>query len=448
MTMNLQTQKTEAELEFVRHFEEARNGLPGDDWAKNMREEAISSFASSGLPHRRVEAWKYTDLRQMLKNAMPLAMGGASLSDRELYQALGAELHGISAHHIVFIDGHYDEMNTFIISDEAGFIDMQPLSDVLRHPPEWFRRNFGRINPSDDDPVTALNTAFMSDGAVIEIGRGARLKRPVHLIFVSSEPNGKAISERNFIHVEDGASVTILESYVHLRAPDTQRNSVTELSIGKGAEVAHIKFQHEGAKATHLSNWMVSVGEGSSYKAFQFSLGARLSRNGIDVVFAGGGATADVSGAALMWDEQHCDTTLLVDHAVPACASRVLYKYVLDDRARGVFQGKLIVRPDAQKTDAKQMARGLLLSDNAEFDAKPELEIYADDVACGHGATSGQLDDDQLFYMRQRGIPEEQARSLLVLAFIGEALDLIGHQDIRAAFVHAAEFWLGANRKS
>ena len=283
----------------------------------------------------------------------------------------------------------------------------------------------------------------MRDGAVLEIVKDAKLTRPVHLIHISSSATGEAITERNFIHVEEGASATILESYVHLRAPDAQRNCVTELSLEKDAKVNHIKFQHEGAKASHLSNWMVSIGENANYRGFQFTIGAKLSRNTINVSFDGSGSKADISGVALLWDEQHADTTMNIVHGFLIRLSRELFKTVLDDRARAVFQGKLVVKPDAQRTDAKQMAHGILLSETAEFDAKPELEIYADDVVCGHGATSGQLDEDMMFYMRQRGMSIETVQSLLILAFVGEALELVEDEDIRGAFLAAAQAWLG-----
>jgi Fe-S cluster assembly protein SufD len=444
MTAAPEIQKTQAELGFARQYEATREHLPGDGWVKELRERAIRSFASLGLPHRRIEAWKYTDLRMMLKEVpAPAGTGLESVSDRDLYKALGADLHGFSAHHIVFVDGVYDEDNSFIISDEAGLVHMTSLGETLAHPPEWFKAKFNEVNPQEDDPVLALNTAFMGDGAVLEIVKGARLKRPVHLIYISSSASAKAISERNFIHVEDGASATILESYVHLCTPDAYRNSVTELSIAQGAKVNHIKFQRDGARATHLSNWMVSVGTNADYRGFQFTLGAGLSRNTINVSFDGEGAKGDISGVTLLRDEQHSDTTMNIVHGVPATQSQELFKTVLDDRARAIFQGKLVVRPDAQKTDAKQMAHGMLLSQTAEFDAKPELEIYADDVVCGHGATSGQLDEDMMFYMRQRGMDEETAQTLLILAFVGEALELVEDEEIRAAFLTAAQGWLG-----
>ena len=437
-------EKTEAEKGFERFYDESRSGLPGNDWVCELRNQAIRQFGKLGLPHRRIEAWKYTDLRLLLKEALkPAGSELNKLSDTDLYQALGSDLHGLSAHMLVFVDGVYDEDNSFIISDEANQIFMTPLREVLDNPPDWFKQKFDKVNPPKDDPIVALNTAFMSDGAVIEILKEAKLKRPVHLIFVSTAPKGEAITERHFIHMEEGASATILESYVHLRSPNAQRNSVTEVSLAKGAKLNHIKFQHEGASATHLSNWMVSIGEAADYRGFQFTLGARLSRNGLNVSFDGAGAKGDISGIALLWDEQHADTTMNIIHAAPETQSRELFKTVLDDRGRAVFQGKLVVKNEAQKTDAKQMARGILLSDGAEFDAKPELEIYADDVQCGHGATSGQLDEDLMFYMRQRGLSEETAQSLLILAFVGEALELIEDENIREALTNAAQAWLG-----
>ncbi|MCP4933975.1 MAG: Fe-S cluster assembly protein SufD [bacterium] len=444
MTAVTNIQKTDVELGLAQQFDDTRANLPGNDWVDTLRENAIRSFAKLGLPHRRVEAWKYTDLRSMLKEAKtPADSDLNSVSDADLYQALGADLHGLGAHHIVFVDGIYDEENSFIIGDEAGLVHMTSLAETLDNPPEWFMQNFNKVNPREDDHVVALNTAFMRDGAVIEIVKNAKLKRPVHLISVSSSASGQAITERHFIHVEEGATATILESYVHLCAPDTQRNSVTELSLEKSARVNHVKFQLEGVKAAHLSNWMVSIRESANYRGFQFTIGAKVSRNTINVNFDGSHSEADISGVALLRDEQHADTTMDIVHGVPHTLSRELFKTVVDDRGRAIFQGKLTVKPDAQKTDANQMAHGMLLSDTAEFDAKPELEIHADDVVCGHGATSGELDEDMMFYMRQRGMSMDTVQTLLILAFVGESFDLIEDKEIRAAFIAMAQAWLG-----
>jgi Fe-S cluster assembly protein SufD len=206
--------------------------------------------------------------------------------------------------------------------------------------------------------------------------------------------------------------------------------------------VTHVKVTAETKDAQHVSTWLADVAADASYKAFQLTAGSALVRNDIVMTFKGEGAETDLSGVMLGRARDHIDTTLIADHALPGCTSRELFKAVLDDTARAVFQGKLIVRPDAQKTDAKQMAQALLLSEDAEFDSKPELEIYADDVACGHGATSGQIDEDLLFYLRSRGIPEGPARALLVTAFIGEALEKVENEDVRTALAAMAESWL------
>jgi Fe-S cluster assembly protein SufD len=238
--------------------------------------------------------------------------------------------------------------------------------------------------------------------------------------------------------------VTIIEAYVSVpgAAANGQHNTVTEIAAGEGASVAHIKCTADLGSATHLANWLVTLGAKSDYRGFQFTSGVALARNQLSLTFKGEGANLDLSGAFLAREGQHVDTTLIVDHAVPGCTSRELFKGVLEDHARGVFQGKVIVRPHAQKTDGKQMAQVLMLSPEAEFDSKPELEIFADDVVCGHGSTSVDLDEDLLFYCRSRGIPEAEARALLIESFIGEALQKVEREDVREALSVLARRWL------
>ena len=220
---------------------------------------------------------------------------------------------------------------------------------------------------------------------------------------------------------------------------------MTELKLGEKAALKHVKLQRDGGDALHLSTWLVELGADARYDAFQFSTGASVARSQVYLRFAGEGSAADISGAFLLRGQQHGDTTLLVEHRVPRCTSRELFKGVLDDEARGVFQGKIIVSPGAQKTDGKQMSGALLLSERAEFDSKPELEIFADDVVCGHGATSGQINEDLLFYLEARGIPEAQARALLIQAFVGEALEKIDDEALRDALSRASAEWLGVD---
>jgi Fe-S cluster assembly protein SufD len=277
----------------------------------------------------------------------------------------------------------------------------------------------------------------------LRTGKGVTLDKPVHLIHLDGGPEPMSVVTRNVVLVEDGASLDLLESYGGLGGRELQRNAVTEVLVGDKGSINHFKLQRENKDAFHLVTWLVKLDDDARYQAFQFSTGATLSRNQIYACFAGEGSSLDISGAILLRDHQHCDTTLVVEHRVPRCTSRELFKAVLDNEARGVFQGKIIVSPGAQKTDGKQMAQALLLSETAEFDSKPELEIFADDVVCGHGSTSGQIDDELLFYLEARGIPEAEARALLIQAFVGEAVERIEHEGLRDALARATAEWLG-----
>ena len=238
--------------------------------------------------------------------------------------------------------------------------------------------------------------------------------------------------------------MTMVEAYVAVAGAASKGivSGLTDVTVADGAKLAHIKCAIDGSSASHLSNVAAKVGADASYRVFQLTAGPQLARNDLTVEMAGTGSKLDISGAFLARGTAHIDTTLVVDHKVPHCESRELFKGVLADRARGVFQGKIIVRPGAEKTDGKQMARALLLSQDAEFDSKPELEIYADDVACGHGATVTELDENLMFYCRSRGIPEAQARGLLIEAFIGEAIEKIEHEAVREALMELARRWL------
>ena len=442
MTKPVKFATTPAEQQLAERFKNVNSSLAGDDWASKLRLGAMTRFEMLGLPHRRIEAWKYTDLRNKLSEISPPVLAPVeTIDETSLSEALGADLEALQCYRLVFVDGHFDAARSDMAA-LARHIDVASLKDLLSAPPQWLMEQLGKVNPPDEEEaVIALNTAFMSDGAILRISEGVKLDKPVHIIHVNRAAHSIAMC--NMILVGEGADVTLLESHVHSSAASGEHNSVTELSLGANARVRHIKFQNESGEALHLSSWMVRIGEGSDYRAFQFSVGAKISRNQIFVKFAGEGAYADISGALMLWRSQHCDTTLIVDHGVPSCISRETFKAVLDDNSRGIFQGKLVVRPHAQKSDAKQMARALLLSDRAEFDAKPELVIFADDVMCGHGATSGQIDEDLLFYLRSRGISEDRARTLLILAFVGEALELVEEEEIRKILNNIAGNWLG-----
>ncbi len=433
----------ESASEQIGQFYKAASGsLPGAGSPLGvLRAKAMESFSARGLPNRRIEEWKYTDLRARLTQAFPPAGRDEDpLTDDELNAALGAfgGLARGSALLMVFVNG---TCRTGAV-DAGGGAAVMPLSRALGERPDWLFSLLGQVNRQENDPVMELNTAFMTDGVTLNLPAGAELAKPLHLLFLTRGNAPHSVAVRNVISVEAGAKATIIEQHVTLGKTPFQTNSVTELRIADGAEVEHIKLQAESAGTAHLANWMVDLGEKSSYRGVHLATGAALSRHQVFMRFNGDKARGHYYGAQLLRDRQHNDMTLVIDHDSVGCESREHVKAVLDNHARGVFQAKVIVRPDAQQTDGRQMAQSLLLSDNAEFDAKPELEIYADDVKCNHGATSGAIDGDLMFYLRARGIPEDEARALLIEAFAGEIMDHAAHEGAREALLAVMRGWL------
>jgi Fe-S cluster assembly protein SufD len=446
MDLPVQQFRTKAEQAYLDMFEGAGKALPGarDPFVTGLRRKSIEAYGRLGLPHRRIEAWKYTDLRARLSDVNPLLKAeGVAVSQAELAGALGSEIAGLSAYRLVVVEGDLRADLSDIAGLKAEGVDVVSLGHALEKPPSWLKTVLAEPNPREDDAVLALNTALMTGGAALRIGAGVSLNKPIHVIQLDGKGEPASILTRNVVIAEPGSSATLIESFGSLGISGLQRNAVTELRVGQKAALRHIKLQREGEDALHLSTWLVDLAADARYDAFQFSTGASLARNQVYLRFLGEGSAAEISGAFLMRGAQHCDTTLLVEHRVPRCVSRELFKGVLDDEARGVFQGKIVVSPGAQKTDGKQMTGALLLSEAAEFDSKPELEIFADDVVCGHGSTSGQIDEELLFYLEARGIPETEARALLIQAFVGEALERVENEALRDALAHAAAAWLG-----
>ncbi len=432
--MTVAATKTKAEQALSQNFEAVAARLPGGRAIAEARKAAIGAFATLGLPHRRIEEWKYTDLRVALKEALPPAVGGsAEVSAQEIDGALET-LAALDAYRVVFVDGvHAPDLSS---AAGAKGVEITSLAAALAKSGDGLIRE----GAPSQEAVIALNTAFMTDGAIVRIAKGAELAKPLLLVFARSSPEGRLVTTRNIVKVAAGARATIIEAHVTLPgAAPGQANALSEVSLGEGAHLAHLQVTLAGDTASHLATWLATLGEKANYRAFQLTAATGLARSNLFVTFKGEGAKLDISGLFLGRGAEHIDTTLVVDHAVPGCVSRELFKGVLTDRARGVFQGKVIVRPGAQKSDGKQMAQALMLSPDAEFDSKPELEIYADDVICGHGSTAAELDEDLLFYMRARGIPPEEARALLIESFIGEAIDKVEDEGVREAFSSLAK---------
>ena len=430
--------KTAAETGLAQLFDRLKGSLPGD---MAVREGAIASFAERGLPHRRVEEFKYTDLRTLVRDAAPFAErpGSADLAVAFNY---AKALTDVPAARLTIVNGYVATE----LSEGAAFpagVEMTTLNEALAgaHP---LLGSVGAIEIARDNPVYQLNSAFMADGAVIRVESGAAVEKPIHLRFVNSGAQPFATATRVLVVVGDGASVTLLESHEGPDGLSYQSNGVVEFVVGERATVRHVRFNAEGADALALSTLTARLGANVSFNTMNVVTGASVSRHQVFLTFAGENATARVDGAGLLKRRQHADATLLVDHAVPHCVSRELYKTVLDDESTGVFQGKIVVRPHAQKTDGAMKSDTLLLSDGASMNNKPELEIFADDVVCGHGATCGALDEELLFYLRSRGLPQPEAERLLLQAFLGQAIETVENEAVRDALVAVVEAWLKA----
>jgi len=430
--------KTAAELALEAQWEDAKGRLPG---AARLRQSAFEQFAKAGLPHRRVEEWKYTDLRALVRDAKPLAEPPDGAAKARAASA-GKVLADIECRRLVFVDGAFVPDLSQLDGLEPG-LTISSMANALAGGDALVSAHLGRVLPAVNDVAVALNTAFMGDGAVIRLASGATVERPLHLVFASSGGKPASIFTRSLVVIEPGARVMLVESHDGAGS-DYQVNTALECIVGDGAHVDHVKITDEAATALHVSTLMAAVGAHARFNTFTFNIGGAIVRNQLFLRFSGNETVAGIRGASLAKGRQHVDTTLVVEHASLGCQSREVFKSVLEDESRAVFQGKIIVQPGAQKTDAKMASHALLLSERAEADNKPELEIFADDVQCGHGATAGALDAALLFYLKARGIPAKEAEALLIQAFVGEAVEGIEHAGLREALMDAAAGWLAA----
>jgi Fe-S cluster assembly protein SufD len=441
MNAEIRQIRTAAEQGLLDAFGAAKDKLPGNGAVAAARTAAFHRFEAQGLPHRRVEEWKYTDLRALMREAKPLA-SPPDATARARAKDAGQLLADVDCRRIVFVDGTLVPELSDLQNLEDG-LSLRSMAEVLAAGDPAVTERLGRTVQVDDSIAVALNTAFMGDGAVIHVASGVRIARPLHLVFVAADDAPVATFTRSLVVVEKAACVMILES--HEGGPagrDYQTNTALELLVDDEAHVDHVKITTEGESALHVSTLMAAIGARARFNTFTFTTGGAVVRNQLFVRLNGEGTLAGIRGATLVKGRQHVDTTLVADHAVGGCQNRPMFKSVLDGESRAVFQGKIVVRPQAQKTDAKMATHALLLSENAEADNKPELEIFADDVQCGHGATTGALNQELLFYLRARGIPLKEAEALLIQAFVGEAIEGIEHAGLREALIEATGRWL------
>ena len=410
-------------------------GLP---WLDALRAEG-RRLSADGLPSTRLEAWKYTSLAPLAALDFAAPAVGA-VAEAELGPDAFAAADGPS---LVFVNGRLSARHSQFDALPQG-LRIVGLAQGLADDPAQVEALIGGAAPLNGDPMAAFNAAFAADGCIVETEPGAQVEEPVRLRFVAS-PGSEPLAyhPRVIVRAGAGSRLTMVECHEGPAGAPSWSNPLVDIRVGDGAALSHVKLQIEGEAAYHTALTKAAVAGEGRYESHLLALGARLARHEIQVRFDGEGADCQLRGGYMARGSQHVDNTTVIDHAVPHCESREVYKGVLDDTARGVFQGRIVVRQDAQKTDGHQLSRTLLLSPKAEIDTKPELEIYADDVKCSHGATAGEPEADQLFYLRSRGLDHRTALALIVEGFMGELLDEIGHEPVRAALAARVADWIG-----
>ena len=443
MNADIVPARTPAEIFLARAFDASKTRLPGNTDVAEWREASLKAFNASGLPHRRIEAWHYTDLRTHLRDALPLATApGAATIDalRKEFTAAGAP-----ARRLVLVDG-------FFVPELSGGMPeglmVRSLASVLTEGRPELIALLSSQDLAAQDSIVSLNAALMQDGVVIEVAPGTVIAEPVNLIHVTASPAPAAHFSRSALMIGAGASLRLAESMHVANRTQTragQANACLIVSLDNEAKFAHTAMVTGTAPGgVRLESVMVRIGARAKFDSFALVAGIGLVRRQMFVRFVGADSETSLSGVSLLGGREHADTTLQVEHAAPGCMSRETFKFILDEEATGVFQGKIHVAPGAQKTDGKMLCKAMLLSDMAAMNNKPELEIFADDVACGHGATCGGLDLDQLFYLQTRGLPFAQAEALLLEAFAGELVDGIGHKGLIKAYRREVSTWLSA----
>ena len=396
-------------------------------WLKALRAEAVERVGALRLPTTRDEEWRFTDISLLSKTSFASALSATYLEATAVAHFFIEEANT----RLVFVDGIYAPE---LSSPNAGHgahsgAVVSNLTAAMAAHAAAIKPHLGRHAPFTRDAFAAQNTAFLHDAAVVIVPRDVSVAAPVHLLFIATQKDVVS-TPRCLVLAEAGSAVTVIEDYVVLYQPRWQEethftNAVTEVVLADNAHVTHIRVQREGSKAFHIANCAVSLGRASNYQSVSVALGARISRYNLNVLHTSEGATCALDGLALISDRQLADTHSCIDHAHPHGTSRQLHKCIVGGSAHAVFNGKVMVREGAQRTDAQQTNRNLLLTAKAHIDTKPQLEIFASDVRCTHGATVGQLDSEEVFYLQSRGLTEAAARNLLTYAFGAEIIDRI-----------------------
>jgi Fe-S cluster assembly protein SufD len=401
-------------------------------WLDGLRRQGMDRFNAVGFPGRRDERWRFTSVDGLAKTHFDLAplVHDEAVAETARTYSFGRD----AAVELVFVNGHFAPQLSQLRALPRG-VRVQSLADALVQNPQEVEAHLARSADLKANPFVALNTGFIGDGAYVRIPRGVVVDGAIHLLLISAPGSTPTVSHpRVLVVAEENAQATLVESYVATGGATGPyfTNAVTEVVVGVGAQIDHCKLQQEGKGAYHIATMQVLLAAGARFVTQSATMGALLTRNDLNIVLAGEHADATLNGLVLLDGNRHCDNHTLLDHAAANCPSHELYKHVLAGRSTGVFKGQILVRKDSQKTDSKQTSKTLLLSDDAVMNSMPALEIYADDVKCTHGSTTGPMDEEQLFYLRSRGIGAESARHLMTYAFAADITRRIRVAPVRA----------------
>jgi Fe-S cluster assembly protein SufD len=437
MSLTITTPELQGYLENFARFEKSAPGHQ-NGWLRKLRADGFARFSELGFPTTHDEDWRFTNIAPISRTAFQLADGAGKINPRDLdpFRIPGA------ACQLVFVNGRYaPELST--AGKLPKGVRVSSLAEAIKNDAASLEAHLGRYASFDRDTFIALNSAFLADGGYVYVPRGVVVEAPICLLYVSTGNGAPAMAHpRNLIVAEDHSQVTVVEDYVSVASGVMFSNVVTELFAGNDAVVAHYMIEREDTQALNVSTLRIEQGRNANVESHSLLLGGALVRNNVHPVLAGEGGECLINGLFIGKGRQHMDNYMLVEHAQPRCNSRQFYNGILDEHAHGVFHGRIIVHKDAQKTDAKQTNRNLLLSDEAQIDTKPQLEIYADDVKCTHGATIGQVEENALFYLRSRGLDEIAARRLLLYAFASECLERMRTGPVRNYLEALTPGWL------
>lgn len=421
---------------YLKNFEllEKHNNGSIPDFFKEIKKSSLEKLIEIGFPTQKIEEWKYTNVFPIVEKNFKPSNLIETWKDREVIEATKQAIENnpiisnLSSNQFVFIDGHFvEELSKKQSSDDFEILS---LKEALREKSDIVRQHFNKYLKIETG-FDALNNLLFTDGIFLNFKDNLVEDEPVVIVFVQSGKEELIINPRNLIVVGNNSKIRLIETYFSLGNIQNFTNTITEIFISENSFLEHYKFQNESLYDFHIGKIQTQLERNSNFISHNLSFGGSITRNDINIVLDGEGAESHFYGLYFVKDKQHIDNHTLVDHAKPHCLSNEFYKGILADTSRGVFNGKIIVRKGAQKTNAYQSNKNLLLSGNAKIDTKPQLEIFADDVRCTHGATVGQIDDDSLFYLRSRGIDERNARSLLINAFANDVLDNITFEPLR-----------------